>query len=95
MSSCPRHFAKAPGIRPAGSEVSHSAQQFHAKYAILKMAQESSLPAKLDGLSTFLRKRACPDEVVRGPLPLMFISRNPQSVAFHGGHFGRAAPITL
>jgi hypothetical protein len=22
-----------------------------------------------------------------GPLPLMFISRNPQSVAFHGGHF--------
>jgi hypothetical protein len=22
----------------------------------------------------------------------MFISRNPQSVAFHGGHFGRAAP---
>jgi hypothetical protein len=24
----------------------------------------------------------------------MFISRNPQSVAFHGMHFGRAAPDT-
>jgi hypothetical protein len=24
----------------------------------------------------------------------MFISRNPQSVAFHGGRFGQAAPDT-
>jgi hypothetical protein len=41
---------------------------------------------------TFLRERACPGEVVRGPLPLMFISWNPQSVAFHGGHFVWVAP---
>jgi hypothetical protein len=33
-----------------------------------------------------------PDQVVRGPLPLMFISRNPQSVALHGGHLVRACP---
>ena len=53
------------------------------------MPQESSLSAKRP---TFLRERACPDEVVRGPLPLIFISRNPQSAAFHGGHFVWAAP---
>jgi hypothetical protein len=57
------------------------------------MGQESSLSAKPDGLTTFLRERACPDEVVCGSLPLMFISRNPQSLAFHGGHFVWAPPI--
>ena len=42
----------------------------------------------------FLREGewALPGQVVRGPLPLIFISRNPQSVAFHGGHLVRAAP---
>jgi hypothetical protein len=44
-----------------------------------------------DGQPIFLREGACPDQVVRGPLPLTFISWNPQSVAFHGGHLVRAA----
>jgi hypothetical protein len=42
--------------------------------------------------TNLLERGGLSDQVVRGPLPLIFISWNPQSVAFHGGHLVRAAP---
>jgi hypothetical protein len=85
-------LAKAPGINLAGlgsepfctaipSEVRHS-----------KDGSRKQFIRQTRWFIDLLEERACPDEVVRGPLPLMFISRNPQSVAFHGGHFARARP---